>query len=773
MLRRRGDTVWAFGPFSRGAGAFLGFGLLALWILWPAVAPNSADRMTIGTAADDFLRQFYPYRAFVAGAWASGHIPFWNPHQYAGTPAWADPQLAVLYPWRLLQIPFAFGERTLPLWSLTLEAIGHLALGGIFTFGLVRTLGAHPTAASLSGVVFASSGYLTGYPLQQLAVLDTAVWIPATLWALTAALDANDPAGRRRAALAAGAATALAVFAGHPQTALYAVLAGVFWVLWRAVAERRSVIEVAVVWLASGAALSAAQWWPTLAFSRVVSRSPSAEELLAGFPLRDVVQLAAPHAVSCFSPLYVGSAALALAGWGAVRSRRARPWIALAAFAWLVSLGGNGPIVPLAFRVLPALAIFRHQERIAVLVALGLAVAAGLALNELIGRSSSRAGAARTAFALSAGAAVVAAMLYIAPVGDALAATCRPEVTPGPLSLALADGLVRTALGSGALALVLGALVAGRLQARAAGMAIVMVAILELVSVNRGRALAPIDPAAGPVFARSSIVEALRQRARDGRVSSESHLPGGPNAASVHGLYDVTGDSPLNFAAFDNLVEEAPEMVWWRLFGVRYVLSRRTIGSAEAGVLSELARDGESVLYEVSLPVPPAWAAPIIVNPLWTPRQDFDPLRCVVLDEVPVVAFELQIPEGSERDSCDPSSVKNPHDVSLTGLDPGRASVTALLADPAAVVLSTAYDPGGGWSARATAATGEVIEPQVVRAYGALPAVVLPAGEWTVEWRYRPRAILFGIIVSAITLVLVLAGTLGAKRWRREPYAQW
>lgn len=828
-------------PHPPRVGVFFGFVLLALGVLWPTIAIDAADRMTIGTTADDFLRQFYPYRAFVANAWASGQVPTWNPHQFAGTPAWADPQLAVLYPWRLLQVPFAVGDGPLPLWTVTIEAIGHLALAGFFTLGLVLRLGARPIAAALAGVVFATGGFMTGYPLQQLAVLDTAVWIPATLWALTSALGAEDINGRRRAALLAGLATALAVFAGHPQTVTYVVLAGMGWVVWRMGADRgrgrenkggadggsdgrsdegsdggskasrarmRLSIEVAVVWLASATGLSAAQWWPTLNFARAASRAPSADELLAGLPILDVVQLAAPHAVSCFSPLYVGAAALALAGWGALRVRSTRPWLTMAVLAWLISLGGNGPIVPIVFRFVPALAIFRHQERSAVLVALGLAIAAGLALQHVLDRSSSPAGAARTAFTLATVSFAAAAMLFVAPSGEALAATCRPDIAAGPLSLALADGFMRTAIASGALALVLGGFAAGRIGNRAAGIAVVAIAALELVSVNRGHALAPISDGAESAYGTSPIVEALRERARDGRISSEALLPGGANAASVHGLYDVTGDSPLQFAAVANLVEQAPEMVWWRLLGVRYAVTDREIGPSEAGVLSEVARDGPSVLYEVGLPVPPAWAAPAVVDSDWMPTADLEPQSCVVLDDVPDVDFEMPILVGSGLDACgplsaggldlgpdpepdpdsdvgsgqvpDPDSDVGPgqvpdsglHNVQLTGLDPGRAIVTALLAEPAAVVLSTAYDPGGGWTARARAADGRVLQPRVMRAYGALPAVLLPEGEWTIQWRYRPRGIIFGSIVSAVTLLLALAGTFGVERWRHKPYTQ-
>lgn len=231
----------------------------------------------------DFARQFYPYRAFAAAAWGSAHPPLWNPHQYAGTPALADPQVAVLYPWRLLQAPFAIGGRRLPLWAVELEAVLHVALGAVLAWALARRLGAPPAAAPFAGIAFGFGGYLTGYPVEQLAVLNTAVWIPATLWALapmagkgggfedrrptesraahrmeTSGDGAVDGAGGARRprrlppAAAAAGATALAVLAGHPQTLLYALWAGTAWLAWqwtRDTADWRRIGATLVAWI--------------------------------------------------------------------------------------------------------------------------------------------------------------------------------------------------------------------------------------------------------------------------------------------------------------------------------------------------------------------------------------------------------------------------------------------------------------------------------------------------------------------------------------------
>ena len=70
---------------------------------------------------------------------------------------------------------------------MQVEAILHIVLAGFFTYLLVRDLTGSRGAAFLAGAVFAFSGYLTGYPPVQLAVLRTAVWLPLLLWTLAGA----------------------------------------------------------------------------------------------------------------------------------------------------------------------------------------------------------------------------------------------------------------------------------------------------------------------------------------------------------------------------------------------------------------------------------------------------------------------------------------------------------------------------------------------------------------------------------------------------------
>ena len=777
---------------------------LFFWRLW---APGAADRMMIGPADGDFMRQFYPYRVFVADAWSSGHVPLLNPHQYSGSPAWADPQQAVLYPMRLLQVPLALGSRVLPLWAVELEAVLHVALAGWFTFLLLRALGARALASTFGGVTFAFGGYLTGYPVEQLAVLDTAVWIPALLWLLVVAWKAARAGEGRRASrwtLAAAVAGAMLFLAGHPQTAMYGVYAAAvlwaagLWAIWRADpgatgAAGRSqgalrtwfVLGLAGLLLAAG--LGAAQWLPSAILSTRVARDLSYQELSAGLLPRDIVQMLAPARLTlpvdavpagddapsgdrgaassprsagattegaapgagAWVPLYIGALALGLILWGAVCVGAARPWVAAAVVAWLVSLGGHTPLYRAVVQYLPAFGLFRHQERIAVLFSLALAVAVGLAVDDLLVHRRAERRRAVWLLALLAGLAVLAATaLVVRDWGPA------PRLASD--AAAYADALVLSALALTAGALVVAAMVRESVSPGAGGWLLIAIAALELFSVNRGRVLAPM----GDVYRPDAVVEALKPLAREGRVSSEALLPGGPNAASVYGLYDVTGDSPMQLQRHAWLTQAAPEMIAWRLQAVRYAVSDRSF-PPDAPV-EAIASDEGATLYQVQLPAPPVWVpSEVMAWPEGTTleqvdalRLDLDPLRQVlvppaVADTVESGAAEGQAGQGSAQ---------------LSGLDPGRAVTEVVLPATSVVVLSTIYDQGWHAVARATSGEETSVALDVFPAYGALAAAVVPSGSWRVEWTYRPREIKLGLALSCAALLLVLGAFVA--QWR-------
>ena len=140
----------------------------------------------------DFTDHFLPFSLFQRAELLAGRLPLWNPYTFSGHPFLADVQAAVFYPLSnlVLALTLPWSDPASRLYWLQIEAAIHVALAGCFTYLLARDLTRNRLAAFLAGCVFAFSGYLTGYPPLQLAVLRTAIWLPLILWLLRRAFDA-------------------------------------------------------------------------------------------------------------------------------------------------------------------------------------------------------------------------------------------------------------------------------------------------------------------------------------------------------------------------------------------------------------------------------------------------------------------------------------------------------------------------------------------------------------------------------------------------------
>ncbi|MEZ4558530.1 MAG: hypothetical protein R2854_19225 [Caldilineaceae bacterium] len=267
----------------------------------------------------DFTHHFLPFSLLQQREFLAGRLPVWNPYTYSGHPFLADIQAAVFYPVSnaLLLPTLPLGGAGARLYILQLEAVLHLALGGFFTYLLLRLLTRDGWAALTGGILFAFSGYLTGYPPLQLAVLRSAVWLPLLLALL---LHAAGRPERIRRWLLAGVIYAVAFLAGHPQTFLHiSYVAGAWVLLLLALSVHRGTWPRVLGGLALtglvAAGLSAAQLLPSLEFTRLSVRADVSYAFVSGgLPLVDTWQLLLPGVLTTYSPLYVGVVGLLLVG---------------------------------------------------------------------------------------------------------------------------------------------------------------------------------------------------------------------------------------------------------------------------------------------------------------------------------------------------------------------------------------------------------------------------------------------------------------------------
>ena len=751
--------------------------LLPALFFWRLIAPNPADRMNI--PAGDFTGQYYPLRAYAARELVSGHFPLWNPSPYGGQPALADIQSGALYPPQVLEA-FVLGWLGLgfPVWALELQVIAHFswAAVGAFLLGrrLTRQAGATPRHARFAGLVvslvFVYGGYLTGFPVQQLTILEVSAWTPWVLLTLDGLVTGTRRLRMGQCALA-GLTLGLALLPGHPQTSLYLIYMGVAFYLFRVASqylEERSLdatdrsarsaigyllpaLGYLLLAFVFGFALAAAQLLPTLEFIAYSSRADlSYDSLSFGLPLHELVSLVYPGYLGG-SPQYVGILPLVLISLALVLGRPRRDvifWAATGLLAMLLALGGNTFVYPLFYLIAPGFDAVRHQERAFLVYGMSLAVLSGYGVLVLVGpldrlrRATLHRFEGGLRLVLGIPLALTALFYYGWVTSE------QPELFVGVLRHHV-FGLILLA-GS----IVLLALRPTRGLRQPWGMALVAGWIVfNLFTINWRFNLEQPGPT-GP-YPSTPLTGFLQGQAAAApepvRIASAGLLPGGPGAASVYGLYDTIGNTPLHLASFEAFQTLAPEWRRWQLLNVHYVLSERDLDSPGLTRVFPpgAPAEGDVRAYAIGDPFPRAWVVHAVeVMPddkmaiARVSEDEFDLRRVAVVAE----PLDLALPGPTDGSSAyvrefGPSDMMIDVDAVADGL----------------VVLSEITYPGWRASVDGTPA-------RLVRTNGLLRGIPVPPGQHTLRVWYAPGSLRLGMVLSGVASILICAIAISSMR---------
>ena len=767
-------------PVVRGAAlavlVFVGMGILFY-------APVLSGLRTFPDG--DFTHHFLPFSLFQQQEMLAGRLPVWNPYTYGGHPFLADVQAAVFYPIStlLLAVTLPWRDAGARLYFLQLEAVLQVVLAGIFTFVLVRQLTGSFWGGLLGGISFAFSGYLTGYPPAQLAVLRTAIWLPLLLWLL---LRMVAEPGRWRWWMAAGVTIAVAFLAGHSQTFLYVAYTAGAWAIllfllrWRSLAARERGL-LAAAFLASGllaGGLSAAQLLPSAEFAGLSVRANVDYAFVAGgFPLQDTWQLLLPAVLTQYSPLYIGVIGLGFAwlgiwfifsrqpqaavgtAWTPSSRAGAAFFLVVAVLALLLAYGGNGFLYPVFYRIAPGWNLFRGQERAAYLVALELSALAGYgALASQVMPQRSRSWWATAYAAVVIGAAYLFGLLW---------------QLPGRTAIDQNQFLVIAAL-TVTLVSVYAVLLRTPGWSRRRWLWLVGLAAANLFVVNMGTNTGDFDPARKTILAPEvqAVQAAVAATTADanglsGRVYNEfrSYEDYGMRA----GVEDAWGSSPLRLGRYAALFEDFPLDRMWRLLGVEHVLTWRKELFGPTELLGEFPQATDTTyLHRLPAPHLRAWLVSSV-----RVADDEAALALLVDHQFDLDTTAVLAPTG-------PAGGVQGDDVTggATGSTgaPGSAQAQVQLQQrgPANLHVEVQDSPGGllvvaenwmpGWRVQNVTCSGgcpdeaplglQAFAPQ--RANLTLVGVPVPAGSFTFDLVYQPDSIRAGLWISGATL-LVLA----------------
>ena len=719
--------------------------LFALWGLffWRYLTPDELDRVAFPLG--DFTYHFYPYRTFAFAELRAGRLPVWMPCTFSGYPFLAEPQAAVFYPPALFNylVLLTAGITRFPLRALELEAMAHVLLASLLTYAFLCTEVRRRLAALLGAVVFAYGGYLTSYPPLQLAILESATWLPLTLLGTKRGMES----GRWGWGLVAAAGLSLSILAGHPQTAVlsfYAALAYALYLAWRMRLPWRTALARILIVCALVAGLCAGQLLPTIEYTRLSTRAGlTFDESGTGFPAQDVVQFVVTGLVSHWQPLYVGILPLVLV-WLALVVQRRRDtlfWLGLAVVALVLALGKHAFGFEIAYLLWPAYNLFRGQERHAFLVGFALSVLAAHGTDVLLAAITRR----QRAWALAATRFLrnILPVLFLLTIGaEWLRRTGRDVSDSG----ALAGKLGILTLVTLFTVLLLYARFYLLRARRVIGLLAVALVVFDLFSLNRPLNYAePRDPY--PVTPVLQPILAERDAGGLFRVQDDYRLAG--HTCCMHGLNEVWGIAPIKLEHYRQFMDRAPEAVRWKLLNVRYLVTWRGSlvsreGTAVDGELVYQEGEGQAATYVYRLAgeMPRAFvvrdvrqaASPDDVYRILG-EPGFDPWRTAVVHSR--LSFD-SAPEATDT-------------VTVINYTPTEIVLDVSASAPGLLVLSEVTYPG--WQAEINGQPVPIIE-----ADGVLRAVPIEAGHFPVRFRYRPTSLYLGLVISIATLLVCGAG---------------
>jgi prepilin-type N-terminal cleavage/methylation domain-containing protein len=715
----------------------------------------------------------------------SGHAPWWDPYVASGQSAVSDALNQIL-------MPVALAVRLLPsdvvsfnLWvALPLP----IAMAGMFVF--LRRYLAEDASAAIGACAFALSGAIVS-----MLNLPNLAWSVALLpWVMAAE-------GRWLAV-----AFALQALCGEPVT--WAATA----VLVLAYRPRGST----AAWLAGGAGLAAVQLVPTFAAGVRAHRAALATPDFWSLHPVSLWEAIAPQLFGnyydaflgdlpwmgalnfgrdpFFYSLYVGPLALLLAAVGATeRPRRSLLWIAALVAFTIAALGGYTPLYPLLRWLVPPLMYFRFPVKYIVLAGFSLAVLVAEGWSAMAaGLPPRKYGAPAIAAVLGAAGLIVGVYAILSPHATArvshafaLATQLKDPAAGGVFLARVAPPLVMRASG---LLLAGGILVMLTSRHRRVMVLVAAALCADLLITNGGlnmtTDLARLTPPAWFVAAAGEQRLYIGGRVRgymntndpdaastwqipaestavEGRMELNALLPMAPSGWRVREAlsYDLPYLWPAQYEATVRRFERAKATerdAFLRRSGVRWCV----VPAAQPRDWRAVAEvdDWNMRVYECHPDARRAYIASSVVvaddpsKEAWQREALFDPGQPD--DDVRLAA--MPAPAGRSGPAAPPA-------IRFVKDDPNDVTLDVTLARPSMVVLRDTFDPS--W-----AAWVDGLPATIARANGIYRAVAVPEGRHSVEFRYRPRDLLVGLMMSGMTMLLIgFAGVFGVSRKPKAP----
>lgn len=386
-------------PFSkRDVLALTVLGLFCLYLFRDIVL---SGHLLIG---DDFVTFYLGMKRFLYDEVRLHHeIPYWNPYIFGGMPFWAHFESTIFYP-----LGFLF-YLVSPEKAYGFTMVLHFFLAGVFMYLLARSMGISETGGFVASAVFVCNGFLMAILfLGHMSPVESYLWLPLVIYFVNRAVRADVVWWN---AIVAGMFWGIQILAGAPQDAFYTFLASTLFLLCSfkggsaLKASLTRLPAVAVTVFLVGASLSSIQILPALELiTESVRASLDSYEwsTLASYPVQGIITILMPRFFGNYADgsvwvgntpwsipqqnLYTGILTLVLLGFVSLHGKvekRVKVFGALLAMVSLIlAFGHNTPVYKLVY-LLPGFDRFRAPSKIMVLWVFSMALLAGIGMDGL------------------------------------------------------------------------------------------------------------------------------------------------------------------------------------------------------------------------------------------------------------------------------------------------------------------------------------------------------------------------------------------------------
>lgn len=683
---------------------------------------------------DDTVHQILPWLQMQAREWHRWHFPLIDPFQWAGQSLVGLTLPGATFPvnWLLFISPMTQGRLQTPILNGYFVFIHILGAWGMFA--LLRSLKMLSPVAAVAAVAFGAGGFMATVEWPQM--LNGAICLPVVMLFWLRYLLAP---GRFVFAALAGAAAGISVLSGHhssPIIILTAVAGVTAYMLFeRRLTRRRlaryagglAVFGVFFLLLCAAQALPAAEYW-RVAYRFINTKEPVTFDQQIPFLLHRYYSLnpaSLPglivngfHRDAALNPfLGAGLTALAAMGFAAYRTTiYARLFLFLAIYSLLLAIGEDSLLHGIFFARFPQFEKLRNPSMLILGVHFSLIVLAAMGLDAVRNGKVNREWGT-----------------WISRIGGGAFAMLLAFWLFDPTKATAQSAFAQFAFFSTALGLVL-------LSRAKPASQLLMAALLVIGEIGANSTKGLPDREMGFVnfqamSSNDDVAAFLRARRQEApfRITVDPGITP-KNFGAWHGIEQVNGDFGMSINMFrEHWLPEVPQ-----LLGARY-----HVGPAPRLPGQEIRFTGKSGVS--------VWESAEYAPWVWTAHHFERITEGQLKDRFsagwPVLRDRVFVLQGSAQ----PSACKSADTVRLTDLRPEFGRVEASMACDGLLIFSSAVLPG--WEATIDDKPAPIIE-----AYGKLIAVSVPTGQHTVTFRYAPRSVWLGAL-------LTLSGLIAASVW--------